>query len=52
MGCEFASLISPRDGACQVEDLFRLLKYVRCRFPAVDAVVSGAILSNYQVPRR
>ena len=33
----------------QVEDLYRLIKYVQFRFPSVDAVVSGAILSNYQV---
>ncbi len=32
----------------QVEDLFELLASVLVRFPDVDAVSCGAILSNYQ----
>jgi len=32
----------------EVEDLFELLKEVVRRFPEVDAVCSGSILSNYQ----
>ncbi len=37
----------PTDGD-EVEDLFSLLKDVLRRFPCVEAVSSGAILSNYQ----
>ena len=35
----------------EVEDLFLLLKFIKAKMPHVDAVASGAILSNYQRTR-
>jgi diphthine-ammonia ligase len=35
----------------EVEELFRLLAHVKAAMPEVDAVASGAILSNYQRTR-
>ena len=35
----------------EVEDLYELLKDVKTRFPAVEAVSSGAIYSTYQRTR-
>jgi len=35
----------------EVEDLFRLIQKVKQQFPSVTAVLSGAVLSNYQRTR-
>lgn len=41
--------VTPSDAANdEVEDLYRLLACVQARVPGVEAVSSGAILSNYQ----
>ena len=45
-GVDYAA--SAADPADEVEELYRLLAAVVQRFPGVEAVASGAILSNYQ----
>lgn len=37
-----------KNGLDEVEDLFQLLSIVKEKFPEVQAVCSGAVLSNYQ----
>jgi diphthine-ammonia ligase len=43
-----AAVDSDGDSMDEVEDLYQLLADVRERYPEVEAVASGAILSNYQ----
>eukprot|EP00767_Chilomastix_cuspidata_P002684 gnl/Chilomastix_cuspidata/2803.p2 GENE.gnl/Chilomastix_cuspidata/2803~~gnl/Chilomastix_cuspidata/2803.p2 ORF type:complete len:582 (+),score=278.42 gnl/Chilomastix_cuspidata/2803:378-2123(+) len=47
-GSSMTSMNYKKTDGDEVEDLFQLLKSVRFHFPDVQAVVSGAVLSNYQ----